>query len=195
MTFESTPGTPADPFPTPTQAPTPPPDTPPAPVAARGRGGRLLDLALAGAAVVAIVGVAFAAGRATAPQTESANGFTPRGGTFFRDGGSFDPGSGQGPRFAFGGGGGGLAIDGTVTAVDSDSITIKTADGQERTFDIDAATTYHQASDATASDVAVGDDVSVKVTPNGRGQGQGQNQAPDASGQPNVSASDVTVTP
>jgi hypothetical protein len=192
MTIQQTPATPADPSSTPpsasgpAQAPTPAP----APVAARRRGGRMLDLALAGAAVVAIAGVAFAAGRATAPATAAANGFAARGGTFFRDNGSFDPGSGQGPRFAFGGGGGRLAIDGTVTAVDATSITIKSADGQERTFDLDPSTRYHRASDAAASDVSVGDDVSVKVSSNARGQGQ----APSASGQPTLSASDVTLT-
>ena len=178
MTFEPTPATPAT----------------SAPVTSRRRTGRLLDIALAGAAVVAIAGVAFAAGRATAPPAAAANDFASRGGTFFRGNGSFDPGSGQGPRIAFGGGGGALSIDGTVTAVDATSITIKTADGQERTFDLDASTTYHQATDAAPSDVAVGDEVSVKVTPTGLGQGQGQAGAPGASGQPNLPASDVTLT-
>ena len=71
---------------------------------------------------------------------QAARGFNGNGG-FFRNGGSFDPGAGggngQGPRFAFGGGGA-LAIDGTVTAVTANSITIKRADGQEVTFDVPA---------------------------------------------------------
>lgn len=87
------------------------------------------------------------------------------------------------------GGGGGLSIDGTVTAIDADSITIKTADGQERIIELDASTAYHQATDAAASDVAVGDDVSVKVSGGG-----GQGAAPGASGAPRLSASDVTLT-
>ena len=125
---------------------------------------------------------------------QAATGFAPGGGNFVRPNGSFDPGSGQGPRFGLGGRGGGLSIDGTVTAVDADSITITTADGQEQTFQVDASTAYHQATDAAASDVAVGDDVSVKVS-GGDGGGGGQGAAPGASGAPfQLSASDVTVT-
>ena len=72
--------------------------------------------------------------------------------------------------------------------------TITTADGQEQTFQVDASTAYHQATDAAASDVAVGDDVSVKVS-GGDGGGGGQGAAPGASGAPfQLSASDVTVT-
>jgi hypothetical protein len=176
MTFQPAPVTPADPVPS------------PAPVAkTHRRTGRWLDLALGAAAILAIGGVAFAAGRATAPTAAAADAFTRGGGTFFRAGGSFDPTSGQGPRFGFGGGGG-LSIDGTVTAIDADSITIKTADGQERTIELDASTAYHQATDAAASDVAVGDDVSVKVS------GGGQGAPPGASDAPRLSASDVTVT-
>ena len=163
------------------------------------RASRLLDIALALAAILAIGGVAFAVGRATAPApAQAARGFAGNGG-FFRNGGSFDPGAGggngQGPRFAFGGGGA-LAIDGTVTALTADSITIKRADGQEVTFDVTGTTAYHQATTAAASDVAVGDSVSVRVTPDGRlgGGGQGGQAGATASGAPTLSASDVTVT-
>jgi hypothetical protein len=169
------------------------------------RAGRVLDIALALAAVLAIGGVAFAVGRATAPApAQAARGFNGNGG-FFRNGGSFDPGAGggngQGPRFAFGGGGG-LAIDGTVTAISADSITIKRADGQEVTFDLTGTTSYHQATTGAASDVSVGDNVSVRVTPDGRLGGGGQAGAGSqggqgnatASGAPTLSASDVTVT-
>ena len=163
------------------------------------RASRLLDIALALAAILAIGGVAFAVGRATAPApAQAARGFNGNGG-FFRNGGSFDPGAGggngQGPRFAFGGGGA-LAIDGTVTAVSADNITIKRADGQEVTFDLTGTTAYHQATTAAASDVAVGDSVSVRVTPDGRlgGGGQGGQAGATASGAPTLSASDVTVT-
>ena len=175
------------------------------------RSSRVLDIALALAAVLAIGGVAFAVGRATAPApAQAARGFNGNGG-FFRNGGSFDPnaggGNGGGPRFEFGGGGGALAVDGTVTAVSADSITIKRADGQEVTFSLSGTTSYHQATTGAASDVAVGDDVSVKVTPDGRFLGGGQNGGQGgqnggqggqggatASGAPTLSASDVTVT-
>lgn len=176
MTFDRVPVSPGAPLPAPAAAPS------------RRRSSRVLDLALAGAAVVAIGGVAFAIGRVTAPASV-AMGFAP-GGVITRPGGSFDPGTGPGPRFAFGGG---LTVDGTVTAVDADSITVKTADGNEMTFDTDGSTAYRQATDASASDVAVGDDVSVKVS------NDGPIGAPLASGEtadlpPGLRASDVTVT-
>ena len=172
MTFDPAPVTPVSPLPAPSPAAPP-----------RRRSGRLLDLALAGAALVAIGGVAFAVGRATAPA--QAVGFAP-GGAIVRTDGSFDPGKGPGARFALGGG---LTIDGTVTAIDADSITVKTADGQERAFDLDGSTAYRQATDIAASDVSVGDDVSVKVSPDG------PISAPQASGDtPPMRASDVTVT-
>jgi hypothetical protein len=188
----------------------PPQPVVPTPVVAanqppKRRGSRVLDIALALAAVLAIGGVAFAVGRATAPApAQAARGFDGNG-AFFRNGGSFDPNAGGanggGPRFAFGGGGA-LAIDGTVTAVSADSITIKRADGQEMTFDLSGTTAYHQATTAAASDVAVGDNVSVRVTAGGRlGGGGGQNGGQNggqggatASGAPTLSASDVTVT-
>ena len=173
MTFDPAPVTPASPLPAPAAA------TP------RRRSSRVLDLALAGAAIIAIGGVAFAIGRVTAAAPATA-GFAPGGATIVRPGGSFDPGTGPGPRFALGGG---LTIDGTVTAIDADSITVKTADGEERTFDLDGSTTYREATDATASDVSVGDDVSVKVS------NDGPVTAPSASGEaPRPRASDVTVS-
>lgn len=176
MTFDPAPVTPAGPA-----APLPAPA--PAAAPARRRSSRVLDLALAGAAVLAIGGVAFAIGRATAPASGAVD-FAP-GGVITRPGGSFDPGNGPGPRFALGGG---LTVDGTVTAVDADSITVKTADGNEMTFDT-SSTAYRQATDASSSDVAVGDDVSVKVA------NDGPISAPLASGEtPRLSASDVTVT-
>ena len=177
MTFDPAPVTPATPT-----APLPAP----APAAAPGRrrSSRVLDVALAGAAVLAIGGVAFAIGRATAPASTAVD-LAP-GGVVMRPGDSFDPGTGPGPRFALGGG---LTVDGTVTAVDADSVTVKTADGNEMTFETDGSTAYRQASDASSSDVAVGDDVSVKVA------NDGPITAPLASGEtPRLSASDITVT-
>jgi hypothetical protein len=138
--------------------------------------------------VLAIAGVAFAVGRTTAPTTPAAaferGGFAP-GGAIARPNGSFDPGAGPNRGFAFDGG---LSIDGTITAIDADSVTLRLEDGQEMTFALDDSTTYHEAIDASASDVAVGDDVSISVD---RGNGP-----VDATGgeQPQLSASDVTVT-
>jgi Domain of unknown function (DUF5666) len=166
------------------------PSAPPNPIVnPTRRTSRVLDIALAVAAVLAIGGVAFAAGRLTAPASAGpafARGLAPDG-TVVTPDGSFDP---NGPKPGGLASNGGLAIDGEVTAIDADSITLKLADGQEMTFKLDAATTYHEAADASSSDVAVGDDVSVKVT-GGRvvsSNGGSSGQTPD------MSARDVTVS-
>jgi hypothetical protein len=188
----------------------PPPTTQPgvtvpiAPVVRpRKRSSRILDIALLGAALLAIGGVAFGVGRATAPPVSAANDTgTFRGANGFRPDGSFDPNAapGRGGAFALGGG---LSIDGTVTAMSPDSLTLKLASGQEVTFALDSSTAYHQATAASASDVAVGANVSIKVKGGGGGrtfggpsasQAPGASPAPAASGAPRFQASDVTVT-
>jgi hypothetical protein len=164
------------------------PQAPPNPIVSpTRRTSRLLDIALAMAAVLAIGGVAFAAGRITAPAGTGpafARGLAPDGNIVTPDG-SFDP---NGPKQGGLALDGGLAIDGTVTAVDADSITLQLADGQEMTFKLDDATTYHEAADASSSDVTVGDDVSVKVTGGRVVSGDGGGETPE------MSARDVTVS-
>jgi hypothetical protein len=190
------------------------PLAPAAPVARpKPRSSRLLDAALVLAGLIAVGGVAFGVGRATAPVAAAANGAgTFRNGNFGNGtfpGGSFDPNNAPGRGGAFGPGNG-LSIDGTVTAVTADSVTLKLANGNEVTFKVDSATTYHRSTAGSSSDVAVGDSVAVKVTGNGRffgGAGGGANggnggaqasPAPGASGAPgaigNLQASDITVT-
>jgi len=132
---------------------------------ARGssRGTSLLFV-LAGA--IAVGGIAFAAGRLTAP-TATAAGFrgsgqlpgigqVPRNGQIPADGQGF-PGRG-----AFGG----ITIQGTVTEVTAEGITIALASGTTVTIPVDAATTYRAASPATSAAVTVGSEVSV--TPGAR---------------------------
>lgn len=191
-----------------------PQETPPSPTTQPGvtvpvapvvrvqkRSSRILDIALLGAALLAIGGVAFGVGRATAPAVAAANGTSPfRGANGLRPNGSFDPNApGRGGVFALGGG---LSIDGTVTAISADTLTLKLASGQEVTFALDNSTAYHEATTASASDVAVGANVSVKVKDGGgrafggppENQAPGASPAPAASGAPRPSASDVTVT-
>jgi hypothetical protein len=171
-------------------------------VRAQKRSSRILDIALLGAALLAIGGVAFGVGRATAPAVAAANGAgTFRGANGLRPDGSFDPNAapGRGGAFALGGG---LSIDGTVTAISADSLTVKLASGQEVTFALDSSTAYHEATTASVSDVEVGANVSVKVKGGGgrafsgpgASQAPGASPAPAASGAPRLSASDVTVT-
>jgi hypothetical protein len=181
MTAPPTPGqtTPAQTTLTPTSP------VPAAVVRPRRSSNRLLDAALVVAAALAIGGVAFGIGRATAPAAAfTGGGIDFPGGRVLTPNGSFDPNGG--PRVGFSGG---LTIDGTVTAIDGDKLTVTLADGTEMIFTLDSATAYHQATDASASDVTVGDDVSVKVKGGGRVVA-----GADPSAVPKLSASDVTVT-
>jgi len=163
----------------PTNAASPAPIPGPVPVVtvnARPRSGRLLNLLLIGAAIVAITAPA-----STLPRF----GAFTNGGTGVRPDGSFTPSAG-GPGFF--GRDGGLSLDGTVKAVSADSLTLTLADGREMTFKLDGTTTYQQATPATATDVAVGDSVSVKIAGIGRAAGAGGGTTTT-----DLTASDVTV--
>jgi hypothetical protein len=177
--------------PSPSGPVTPAPATPVQPVTPvrRPTGGRWVNVLLGLAAVVAIGGVAFAIGRSTAP-TDSAVAFPDGGIVIDGSTGSFDPGAG--PQVRPGGPGllgTGPTLEGTVTAVDPDSITIRLANGDEISIALDDETTYHEATVADASTVAVGDDVAVRAE-GGRitiGQGDQGQLSPD------LTADDVTV--
>jgi hypothetical protein len=193
---------PADPVAQPFQpvAPGPGPfEVPPQPVtpvipAKKRSAVSWINVALGLALVVAIGGVAFAAGRMTAPATAAGAG-GPNGLRNGQDGRTFNgyfpgggaAGQGGGPRVF--GDGGGAAIQGTVTAVTATSITIKTASGQEITVALDPTTTYHQQTSATASDVTTGGTVIVRLGFNRTG-------GPSASSGPSgPTATDITVVP
>jgi hypothetical protein len=217
--FQQNPSDPArDPFGPvggpPAAAPSAPPITPgttipvqPLAVAPRrGAGGMLVNVLLGVALVVAVGGVAFAVGRATAPvasATTARNGFGGQGGnggTFAGPGASGAPGRGFGPGGGFGGVGG-FSIQGTVEAIDATSLTIKLASGQTVTIGLNGTTTYHKQAPATASDVTTGSTVLVQL--DGRGFGAGARPqasgAPEASGAPTAAglgaARTVTVVP
>jgi hypothetical protein len=194
-------------------APTPEPPAPELepvrPVAVRsGRAagsGMLVNALLGVALVVAIGGVAFAAGRATAPTAAAAgrtgttfNGQGGQGGGFFGPGASGAPGRGG---FGGGGFGGAVSIQGTVEAIDGSSITIKIAAGTTVTLGLNGDTSYHKQAPATAADVTTGSTVIVSLEGRGFGNGQGRpsaSGAPDASGAPAAgfgTAGSVTVVP
>lgn len=195
----ATPAQPATPdWGAPAGAPTHPTEPMPAsstPVVRRPRGSRLLNIALGGALVLAIAGVAFAVGRFTAPAAVSA-GNLPNGaggGQFFRNGqgGQGSQNGATDGRGAFFGGG--VTIQGTVQSVSGSTLTLMTASGQTIQVALDGSTTYHAQTDASASDVTTGGKVLVRL--NLRGAGGGAN-GPTASGAPtNPTASDVTVVP
>ena len=173
-------------------------------VRARSKGsGMLVNVLLGIAVVIAVGGVAFAVGRATAPTAVAAanNGR-------FGNGGFLGPNASGAPGGGFVGNGGlggfgGASIEGTVTAISADSITLQLASGQTVTIPIDAQTTFHQRASATASDVTTGSTVIVQVQGgrgffNGNGNGNGNGGGPSASGQPTrtlPAASSITLAP
>lgn len=200
MTSEPAPATPNEPTgpvqpvppePAPFEVAPQPVATPPKAAARRGPAS-WINVLLGLAFAVAIGGVAFAAGRMTAPAAAAANGLdgrTGNGGRVFGNGefpGNFGGGNGgNGGPGGFGRGGGGASIQGTVTAISADSITIKTASGQDVTFSLTPTTTYHQQSTATAGDVKTGGNVLVRL---GFNPGAGETQTAP-------SVTDVTVVP
>jgi hypothetical protein len=172
----------------------------PAPVRSKGgASNRALNLLLGGALVLAIAGVAFAAGRMTAPALQPITGGNFPGGGVFNGQGN---GNGKGGFGTNGQGGaifgtGGPTIEGTVESVSDTTLTLKTADGQTIQIALDGDTTYHAQSDATASDVVTGAKVQVRLDFR-RGGGSGPQATAGTGGGPSggdLSAHDVTVVP
>ena len=179
-----------------------------APVRAKGGSGMLVNVLLAVALVVAVGGVAFAVGRVTAPATTASGrtGFGTNGQGGFGPNASGAPGAGFNGGFG-GFGGGNVSIQGTVTAVTADSITIQLAGGQSITIPTNAQTTYRESQASTAAAVTSGATVLVQLPAgrgafgngNGNGNGNGgQGGGPNASGAPGRTlgpASTITVIP
>lgn len=215
MTFD--PNQPANPQPGPTPpaapagwpaaAPTPVPTSPVAPSAVtaaappipskpKGSGGRLLNVVLGVAIVVAIGGVAFAVGRTTAPASAAATGRGGFGAAF--PNASFVPGASGAPAFVGGRGGfggAGLTIRGTVESVDGDTVTIKTANGGTIEVTTGADTTYNTQAPGSASDVTDGATVQVQLQPTAGGAGGFRPGASGAPTGPAGTAGSITVIP
>jgi hypothetical protein len=154
-----------------------------------------------------VAGVAFAVGRVTAPTVQAAgagagrfqgNGQGNGGGGFVRP--SLAPGQTFAPG-GFGGGGRGLGgafgggIQGTVTEVTADHVTVTLAGGQTVTVPVDGSTTYHQESAATQSGVTTGAKVRVQVALGGQGAPGGQGGQTGQNGQITLPgpASDILI--
>jgi hypothetical protein len=183
-------------------APSPVTSAPPHVVPARKKSsgsGRLLNVVLGVAVAIAIAGVAFAVGRTTAPASAATGaGRGGFGGQF--PGGSFAPRASGQPGFggrggAFGAGGAGLTVSGTVVSVDGSTMTIKTASGQTIQVATGPSTTYNTQSPASASDVAAGKTVQVQLDITGGAGGFGRPDASGAPAGPAGTASSVTVVP
>jgi hypothetical protein len=149
-------------------------------------GGRGTSILLALAAAIAVGGIAFAAGRLTAPAATATTGRGAAGQL---------PGAGQGLP-GRGDGFGGISLKGDVTAVSATSISLKLASGSVVTIPLGDDTAYHTATSASAADVVVGSQVAV--TPGGRAGGPSASLEPGASLGPAAGiafgpATDVTV--
>jgi hypothetical protein len=201
VTTPDAPLTPTQPAAPPVPAAAAPPPVAPAPVVVskRSGGGRWVNVLLGAALVVAVGGVAFAVGRSTAPAS-AAIAFPDGGIVINGPTGSFDPGSVPGVRPGGPGGllGAGPTVQGTVTAIDEDSMTVRLASGDEVEIALDDTTTYHEATATDASAVAVGDEVAVQadggrftIGGDGGTGSQGGGTAPDAVR--GLTAVDVTV--
>jgi hypothetical protein len=155
----------------------------------------LINIVLGIALVVAVGGVAFGAGRVTAPAAAT----TVRAGLGAGQGG-LNPGgptASGAPGGGVGGAGGGVSLQGTVTEVTATSITLQLPTGQSVTIPTDTQTTWHQREAATSTDVTTGSTVIVQIQGGRGGGGQGGGGA-TASGAPNRalgSAATVTLVP
>ena len=164
------------------------------------RSSRIANLLLGVAAIVAVSGIAFAAGRVTAPAAAAGG----NGGRAFDGNGDLPAGFGNGNGGAglvgggiFRGAGGGV-IEGTIVSVRSDSMVIEigstAAGGQgiQITIPISTSTAIHTQASASSDDLSAGQKVLVQLgsTP------AGSTPAPVASGAPRdvqTPASDVTI--
>jgi hypothetical protein len=158
----------------------------------RQRSASLLNVLLAVAVVVAVGGVSFAVGRATAPTRMAVGVGNFGGGGNFPNGGNQPNGRpGAGAGFGgFGGRLGGATLRGTVTAVGAGTITIQLTGGATITVGTDGTTTYHQQVAGTSADVSSGKQVLVQLGSFNRTGNQVPGTGPTG---PIGTASDVTV--
>jgi hypothetical protein len=175
---------------------TQPLETPPALAAKPRKQDRTTLALLMVAALIAIGGVGFAAGRATAPAAASTgNGNTnPLGGGGFGRG-NF-PSLAPGQTFNVGQFGGNFrgagSVTGTVVSIDATSITVKLADGSTVKVLLTGTTTFHSETAATSTDVQAGATVRIETATSA-----GSSPAAGASGQTGqrtLTAGDVLIT-
>lgn len=134
-------------------------------VAVGPRRSRAVPALLSIAAAVALFGIAFTVGRMTAPAAAPTTGAAVLpGGVGTGPGGL--PGGPTGesaPGFLDRDGGLGPSVQGTVTSITGDQLSIKLSNGQTVTVATGSSTTYHAQTSAARSDLAPGTTVSVRV--------------------------------
>jgi hypothetical protein len=148
------------------------------------------------AGMVAIGGIAFAAGRVTAPTAAAAAvpsgalgfGNFPRGS--LAPGQTFNPGGGLGRGGVGGGLGGG--VTGTVQSISGSTLTLLLSTGSTVTIDLSGSTTYHNETAGSSSDVKVGTKVQVQIE---TAAAAGATPNPSGSGDRTITASDILIVP
>jgi hypothetical protein len=147
------------------------------------------NVALVLALVVAAGGIAFAAGRATAPAAAAGPGIGGAPGQ--GPGASFAPNASGAP----GGlpGGSSMSLEGTVSSVSGTSLTLTTASGRVVSVDVSGAS-YHAQAAASAADVVDGASVRLQVTGMGGLGSPGGLGGAAASPAASAAASTVTAT-
>jgi hypothetical protein len=169
------------------------PVTPAPLVKPKGKGSSLTNALLVVAALVAVGGVTFALGRATAPAAAAgdAGGVGRRGADNQGNGGARSPGTGNRNT---GGAAGVRMINGTVKDANGSTLTLTTGDGTAVVIDVSGAD-YHSQGPATAGDVTEGSTVSITVTGSGRARQSTNGTAQRSPGTDPavVSASEVTI--
>ena len=139
------------------------------------------------AALVAFGGVGFAVGHAT---SGSQAGTTQNGAAGQLADASGLPGGPNGDGLR-GGLAGAATVTGTVVSVSTDSITVKLASGETVTVATGSATTYHNQTAGSSTDLAAGQTVQVQTS-------GGTVAGPNASASPGTgttrTATDVTIT-
>jgi hypothetical protein len=169
-----------------------------------GPSSRVVNVVLGLAAIVAIGGLAFAAGRMTAPTTAAADGNGNGNGRFGN--GQFPGGNGPFPSGDLVPGGGrgtgagfltGSVLEGTVVSSTSTSLTLEINAGNggqsiQVEIPLSSATAVHTQADAATGDIAAGQEVLVQLGT----AAAGATAAPIASGAPRsiqAPASDITI--
>ena len=145
------------------------------------------------AALVATAGIGFAIGHTTGGSTTDSSNLGANG---------FPVGVDASGRPNFGAGGpngaglGSATISGTVVSSTADSLTIKTADGQQVTVALGASTAYHSQASSANTDVAVGASVVVTTSNSATATGTAAGAVPSAgtAGGGTRTATDITVT-
>ena len=193
MSNNQSPVTPAPVWSAPEVSPAPPAASMPAklPKAPKKQDRATMALLLM-AALIAVGGVGFALGHATASSTNTSTVNARPSGRFnpasLAPGQTFDPAQ-------FGGGsrlGGAASLSGTVQAINGSTLILQEANGNTVTIDLTGTTTYHGETVANMSQIGVGNSVTIQL--NTAALASGALPSARSSGITTLTAKDVLIT-